>query len=183
MSSKVIVSLTDQRRRFLAFLERRVHDRAAAEDILQTAYTRAILQADTLKDEDSANAWFFRILRNTLTDYYRHHKVEARAIVSWQPEMEPQTSAPDLVPPNTCGCVGDALDEIHPAYREILHKVDLAEVPLKSFAHQAGITAGNAAVRAHRARTAVRRQLLNRCGSCAQTNCHDCTCRPNSVRH
>lgn len=141
MSSKVIASLTDQRRRFLAFLERRVHDRAAAEDILQTAYTRAILQADALKDADSANAWFFRILRNTLTDYYRHHQVEVRAFVSWQPEMEPQTSTLDLAPRNTCGCMGEALDEIHPAYREILYKVDLAEVPLNSFAHQAGIGA------------------------------------------
>jgi len=42
MTEATFDSLLDLRRQFLRFLERRVRDRAVAEDILQTAYTRAL---------------------------------------------------------------------------------------------------------------------------------------------
>lgn len=181
--SPVITNLTAQRSRFLAFVERRVRDRAVAEDLLQAAYARAISGANTLKSSDSANAWFFRILRNSVIDHYRHRAAEARTLEPWTPEIEPQAPALDPAPANTCSCIGKAIDEIQPAYREILREVDLAEAPLDDFARRSGISSGNAAVRAHRARRALRKQLIHRCGSCAKAGCLDCTCRSTEAHH
>ena len=42
MTEATFDSLLDLRRRFLALIERRVEDRAIAEDILQAAYVRAL---------------------------------------------------------------------------------------------------------------------------------------------
>jgi RNA polymerase sigma factor (sigma-70 family) len=180
--SKCIARLTDQRSRFLAFLERKVRDRAEAEDILQAAYARAIPRADSVEAGcNSVEAWFFRILRNAVIDHYRHRAVEARSILPWSSEMEVPGTAPDPAPGNICGCITAALEAIPPKYREILHDVDLTETPLNSFARRVGITLGNASVRAHRARRALHKQLLDRCGSCARAGCLDCTCPPNFV--
>jgi RNA polymerase sigma-70 factor (ECF subfamily) len=56
--------LARQHRRFLAFLANRVGSHAVAEDILQNAYAKAIERGSQLRNEESAVAWFYRILRN-----------------------------------------------------------------------------------------------------------------------
>jgi RNA polymerase sigma-70 factor (ECF subfamily) len=81
---------------------------------------------------------------------------------------------------SVCHCIHQALDDVKPAYGQILREVDLAQDtshPLKSFAKRAGITQSNAAVRAHRARNAIKQHLLQSCGACAEAGCLDCSCR------
>ena len=58
-----------------------------------------------------------------------------------------------------CQCVSSLLEMLKPEYREALRIVDLEEGKLKDLAQQSGITAENAAVRVHRARAALRRQI------------------------
>jgi RNA polymerase sigma-70 factor (ECF subfamily) len=58
-----------------------------------------------------------------------------------------------------------------------LRIMDLEEGALSDLAHQAGITAENAAVRVHRARKAFRRQVERSCGTCAEHGCLDCQCK------
>lgn len=175
--SPAIANLIDQRTRFLSFVQRRVKDRTTAEDILQMSYVRALSHAETLKAGQSAEAWFFRILRNAVIDHYRHKAVEARTFESWEPGTEPPSSTPDLAPSNLCQCVSGALREMQPGYQAILREVDLAEVPLSTFAQRTGITRGNAAVRAHRAHQSLRKKLIDHCGPCAESGCLDCSCR------
>lgn len=175
MSSSV-TNLMEQRSRFLAFVQRRVRDRQTAEDILQMAYLRAISSADSLKADPSADAWFFRILRNAVVDHYRHQAVETRTFAPWQPGLEHPSVTPEAAPANLCPCVSDAIAEAPASYRQIVREVDLNEVPLDTFAEQAGITRGNAAVRAHRAHRSLRKKLMKHCGSCAEAGCLDCTC-------
>jgi RNA polymerase sigma-70 factor (ECF subfamily) len=65
---------------------------------------------------------------------------------------------------------------MRPAYSEILRKVDLSETSLDTFAKEMGITTGNAAVRVHRARQTLKKQLTIVCGTCAKHGCINCTC-------
>jgi RNA polymerase sigma factor (sigma-70 family) len=178
MFSEAIDGLLNDRARFLRFVERRVRNLNVAEDILQTAYIRALSPQAALRSEESAIAWFYRILRNAIIDYYRHRTVEERILdpLSAETETSVETHEPA---PGVCSCIHGALDKMRPAYREILSTVDLADDvkgALSDFAAKAGITAGNAAVRAHRARRALKEQLLQTCGACAQAACLDCTC-------
>lgn len=179
----LISNLITQRARFLAFVQKRVRDAATAEDILQSAYARAIAQADSLQTDTAANAWFFRILRNAVIDHYRHNAVETRTFEPIAPGTDPQATIPDMAPANTCPCLTSALHQLQPGYEGILRQVDLNEVPLETYAKDIGITPGNAAVRAHRARRSLRKKLVDRCGSCAEAGCLDCTCRSTAARH
>ncbi len=174
-SPKTISGLVAQRERFLHFVQRRVRDRDAAEDILQSSYTRAI-QSSSLREDSSASAWFFRILRNAIVDHYRRRIAEERALEPLTPAHDPPTRN-ETATSSLCHCIPSALDKVKPAYREVLSKTDLAEEgSLQSFATKSGITPGNAAVRAHRARRALRKQLIRHCGTCAEASCLNCTC-------
>jgi RNA polymerase sigma-70 factor (ECF subfamily) len=177
MSYEAIDGLLDERAKFLRFIERRISNPSVAEDLLQNAYLRAFSSQTALHSEESAVAWFYRILRNAIIDY-RHRAVEERVLDPWNDDAETATVAPGRAT-NVCSCIHGALDRIQPAYREVLREVDLtgdARGSLNNFADKAGITTGNAAVRAHRARRALKQQLLHTCGACTQTGCLDCTC-------
>src|SRR5688572_13291583 len=89
-SEATVQKLVDSHRQFLAFLERRVGSRAAAEDILQDAFVRGMRTVDGLRDEESAVAWFYRLLRNALADYYRRCQAERRALERVAAEPVPE---------------------------------------------------------------------------------------------
>lgn len=177
MSETTLNSLITLRRQFLGFVQRRVNDPATAEDILQSSFVRVLESADQLRDDGSAVAWFYRILRNAIIDHHRRHAVQGEALERWVRELETEVSPDPLLHEVACLCVDKALDAISPNYGKLLREVDLGEVPLASYAHSAGITPANAAVRAHRARAALRKQLVRCCGACAEHGCLDCTCR------
>jgi len=175
MYAESIAGLVLQRKEFLRFVQRRVVSPASAEDILQSAYTRAIEQSSSLRLQESAAAWFYRILRNAVIDYYRHRSAEDRALERWAQdlsEIAPDPQTEEIV----CQCIDEVLPVLKPSYSQIIREVDLADQSLEAFARKAGITNGNAAVRIHRARQAFKKQLLLVCSLCARHGCVNCTC-------
>ena len=179
MSNVPIDVLIRFRRRFLAFIRPRVSDAETAEDILQMAYLRALSAKDGLHDEESAVAWFYRILRNAIIDFYRSRGAESAAHQRWAMEFSEAPTDLDLRE-MVCRCVEAALDTLTPAYAEIVRAVDLEGAKLAEYAATHGTTPGNAAVRIHRARASLKKQLIRCCGSCALHGCLHCTCRTNA---
>lgn len=49
--------------------------------------------------------------------------------------------------------------------------------PVKDFAERHGLTATNAGVRVFRAREALKKRVVESCGTCADHGCRDCSCR------
>src|SRR5665213_560815 len=176
MQTKTIDDLILQRSKFLQFLKNRVDSSSTAEDILQSAYIRALEKSSTLHNDESSVAWFYRILRNAVIDHYRHRAAEDRALEQWAKELITETQPDESIHNIVCQCVESVLSTLKPQYGEIIRSVDLSENTLESFANAAGITPGNAAVRVHRARQALRKQLALTCGTCAEHRCVDCTC-------
>ena len=168
--------LVENRHAFLRFLERRVGDRAAAEDILQDAFGKAVHRLDTLRDEESATAWFYRMLRNAVIDHYRRGDASRRALDAFAAELE-QVDPGSEVHGAVCACVGRLASTLKPEYAEALKSIEVEGVPVSAFAEQQGISANNAAVRVHRARLALKKQVMSSCGACAERGCTDCGCR------
>lgn len=177
LSREVEEALVENHRRFLAFLERRTGDRAGAEDILQSAYSRAVEKGVPAEDSAGAVNWFFAVLKNAITDHYRHRAVEARAIEKLTAESPSEVADPELRD-EVCACFRRLLPTLHAEYAEILEKVDLGDRPVSEVAAELGITANNAGVRLHRARGALRKQLERTCGACATHGCLECSCNP-----
>ena len=174
-SYDVVESLVSNHRQFLAFLEKRVGSREIAEDILQDAFVRG-LDSASLKSADSATAWFYRALRNATVDHYRRQGVEARALEQVAAETEDEV-APDVEMMDTiCSCVTTLLPTLKPEYANAIQRVELDEIPVREYAVEAGMTANAAAVRLFRAREALKRRLVQSCGTCADHACLDCRC-------
>lgn len=170
----VIERLAASHREFLSFLERRLDDPVLAEDILQSAFARAAQRVDDLRDEESAVAWFYRMLRNAVVDHWRARKRQERQLERLAAELEDEHEP--TLRNEVCRCVDALLPDLKPEYAQALRRIDLEGVPVKTFAEEAQITPNNAGVRVFRARQALRRQLQRCCGTCAEHGCLDCHC-------
>jgi len=173
----VLRVLLDNHARFLGFLERRVGSRDEAEDILQEAFVRSIGRMDDLRSSESATAWFYRVLRNAIIDHHRREGTRSRALLQLAAEADDASGDPDEeLEAVACACVTALVDTLKPEYGAALRRVDLEGVSVRGFAEETGITPGNAGVRLHRAREALRRQLARSCGTCLEHGCLDCRC-------
>ncbi len=180
LSSEVVVTLVTNHREFLGFLQKRVGDRALAEDILQEAFVRGLHKLETLEKEESATAWFYRILRNAVIDHHRRRASADRKLEAFARELEAHVAPEGDVQGAVCRCVSELAGTLKPEYAEALRRVEIDGVAVKDYADEAGITSNNAAVRVFRAREALRKQVTRSCGTCAEHGCLDCTCEQAS---
>ena len=96
LTPEALALLVQSHARFLAFVERRVGRRDVAEELLQEAFARALARGDSLRDGESAVAWFYRLLRNALVDHFRRRAVERRALdaAAHEPSEPPPAPTP-----------------------------------------------------------------------------------------
>ena len=172
----VMQSLLSNHQRFLDFLERRTKSRVDAEDVLQSAFAKALEKGKDLRSGESAVAWFYRLLRNALVDRYRSDASQGHALESKTDERDHKAAEDAELRGEVCRCVMDLLPTLKVEYAEILRRVDLEGEPVKDAAKAAGITPNHAGVRLHRARKALLREGQRSCRTCATHGCLDCSC-------
>lgn len=175
VSPAVARILATERARFVGFLEKRVGSRAAAEEILQDSLLKAIEKAGGIRDEERAVAWFYRVLRNAVSDWRAARGAERAREGGDAAELADDLAAE--AERELCQCVLSLAATLKPEYAEALRLVDVEELPIAELAASAGVTANNARVRLHRAREALRRSVELTCRTCAEHGCVDCTCR------
>jgi RNA polymerase sigma factor (sigma-70 family) len=181
LSRTALGLLVTNHARFLAFLERRVGRRELAEEILQDAFVKSLSRgaAARLSADESAVAWFYRLLRNAIVDHARHASAEQRALARAADEVsDPMGTERDAeLVEVICACVQSLLETLKPEHRRAIRRVELGGTSLRDFAAEEGITPGHAGVRLFRARQALRRRIEQSCGPCAAHDCHQCECR------
>jgi RNA polymerase sigma factor (sigma-70 family) len=170
---EVVHTLVANHREFLAFVQKRVGDRALAEEILQDAFVRSVDKLDTVRD--TAVGWFYRVLRNAIIDHHRRNAAAERRLERLA--VEPTDDDLDEELHRTvCKCVAQLADTLKPEYATALRRIEIDGVSVKDYADEAGISSNNAGVRVFRAREALRKQVAKSCGTCATHGCLDCTC-------
>jgi RNA polymerase sigma-70 factor (ECF subfamily) len=168
----IAATLVANHREFLAFVQRRVGDRATAEEILQDAFVRSMDKLDTVRE--TAVGWFYRVLRNAIIDHYRRTAAAERRNEAYAREEQAEQDAE--LERVVCKCVGQLADTLKPEYAAALKRVEVDGLSVKDYAEEAGISSNNAGVRIFRAREALRKQVARSCGTCATHGCIDCTC-------
>lgn len=170
----VVETLVANHREFLAFVERRVRDRALAEEILQDALVRSLDKVDQIRD--TAVGWFYRVLRNAIIDHQRRAAATGRRLDAYAVEQETTEEEDAELHRVVCACVARLADTLKPEYASALRRIELEGVSVKDYAAEVGISSNNAGVRVFRAREALRKQVARSCGTCAEHGCLDCTC-------
>jgi RNA polymerase sigma-70 factor (ECF subfamily) len=178
LTPQTVATLVANHREFLAFVQRRVGDRALAEEILQDAFVRSVDKIDQVRE--TAVGWFYRTLRNAIIDHQRRTAAAARRLDAYAQE---QDEAPDdELHRVVCKCVGELADTLKPEYASALRRIEVDGVAVKDYAAEVGISSSNAGVRIFRAREALRKQVARSCGTCADHGCLDCTCDQKSAK-
>lgn len=137
LSPAVVTALVQNHRDFLAFLERRVGDRAQAEDILQEAFVRGLGKLGTLKKEESATAWFYRILRNAVIDHHRHRATASRRLEAFAAELESHLEPEGELMGVVCRCVAELAGTLKPEYADALRRIEIDGLTVKDYAVEA----------------------------------------------
>jgi RNA polymerase sigma factor (sigma-70 family) len=176
LPASTVELLVANHRDFLRYVERRVGNRALAEEIVQDAFVRSLDRGDEIRE--SVIGWFYRVLRNAVIDHQRRQAVADRRLDAFAAELETRDGADrdDELARVACACVTRLADTLKPEYADALRRIEIDGVAVKAYADAAGISANNAGVRIFRAREALRRQVARACGTCAEHGCLDCTC-------
>ena len=165
LTAEVVRSLVENHSEFLRFVESRVGSRDLAKEIVQEAFARGIDKIESLREAESATAWFYRALRNAVIDHHRRNQVSQKALAAFASELEPYVEPSEEVRDVVCKCVSRLAATLKPEYADALAQIEVEGVSVSDFAEQRGISSNNAAVRVFRARDALRKRVMESCGS------------------
>ena len=172
-----IATLLENHRAFLRYLERRVGERALAEDILQDAFAKVVARPEQAPADEAIVPWFYRTLRNAAIDQFRRRGAADRAYEAFSRELEAHEAPTGDLEAEICACVSRLASTLKPEYAEALQAIEVGGTPVKQFAEQKGLSTNNAGVRVFRAREALKKRVTESCGVCAEHGCTNCTCR------
>ncbi len=162
---------------FQAFARRRLGDEQLAADAVQESLLKAIKSEPDLEDRENLLAWFYRILRNVLTDLHRRKAASERAMATYAADFE---AGSEEIESAACQCLHSLLPAMEPAYADLIRRHDLGDESQSEIAKELGITPNNLKVRIHRARKQLRELLEKTCTICASHGCLDCDCAPKN---
>ena len=137
-------------------------DRAAAEDLVQEAYMKALKGFSSYKQGTNFRAWIYRILRNTFLTTQAGLKAEVSLDDDDDAPVEPKTSAtPEsiLLARAEQKTIQQALEELPLTFREVILLCDLEEMSYDEIAQTLSIPIGTVMSRLSRARKAMRTLL------------------------
>jgi RNA polymerase sigma-70 factor (ECF subfamily) len=174
ITPEVVELLVQNHREFLRYVERRVGNRATAEEILQDAFVRGLDRGGEIRE--SVVGWFYRVLRNAVIDHQRRKASADRRLEEFASELESSGEQHEELTRVACACVARLAGTLKPEYADALRHIEVENVAVKDYAEANGITPSNAGVRIFRAREALRKQVVRSCGTCADHGCLDCTC-------
>ena len=120
-----LTTLLENHRAFLRYLERRVGDRALAEDILQEAFAKVVARPELAPNDEAIIPWFYRTLRNAAVDQFRRRGAADRAYEAFARELETHEAPTSEMRGEICTCVSRLASTLKPEYAEALAAIEV----------------------------------------------------------
>jgi RNA polymerase sigma-70 factor (ECF subfamily) len=139
-------------------------DSSEAEDLVQETYVKALRGFSSFQVGTNFRAWIFRILRNAFLTSRTGLKTKVALEDDSVETIASASPTPEelLVEQANREMVQAALSELSVPYREILLLCEVEEMSYEEIAQVLGIPAGTVMSRLHRARKALRANLLGK---------------------
>jgi DNA-directed RNA polymerase specialized sigma24 family protein len=118
-------ALLANHRAFLAYLTRRVGDRALAEDILQDAFAKTLARPGQAPEGEALVPWFYRTLRNAAIDRFRRQGAAGRALEAFARELETVETSPEETHAEVCQCISRLAGTLKPDYADAIQAIDV----------------------------------------------------------
>jgi RNA polymerase sigma-70 factor (ECF subfamily) len=138
---------------------------ALAEDLVQETFAKAMVSVDSFEEKSSFTTWLHGIAVNLVRMHWRRKGVTRRArerldeVERTRADQRRQTPDDAHLRSQRLQVLYDVLATLPEHLREAFIMRDLEGLAPAEAAQELGITSGNLAVRAHRARTRIRDEL------------------------
>jgi RNA polymerase sigma-70 factor (ECF subfamily) len=153
-----------ERKRIVASVARLV-GADEAEDVANDTLLRALAAVEGFRGEAQLGTWLHRIALNCAYDHLRRRKHAANLPAELHAEAveAPHEEDDPIERLQMSQCVQEVLATLPPAQSRLLLQSDVLDKTAPEIAAEAGITAGNAKIRLHRARRSLQAALAQRC--------------------
>jgi RNA polymerase sigma-70 factor, ECF subfamily len=144
------------------YVRHRLGDEAAAQDIVQEVFLKAMSRENALCGVDNPRAWLFQVARNAMIDRARTaHPGEPIEEHEGELVGEPADATPAVE--TLAACVAVALQVLPVADAAILRACDIEGALVREFAAAHGLSLAGAKSRLLRARARLREHLVREC--------------------
>ncbi len=140
------------------FIERRVSEKSALDDILQDVFIKIHSGIDTLKDSSRLQSWLYQIVRNTIIDYYRTRKPTEELHEEISYELDDNNALIELTE-----CLGPMIQALPETYKEAIKLFELEGLDQKEIADRLGISISGTKSRVQRGRIKLKEMLMDCC--------------------
>jgi RNA polymerase sigma factor (sigma-70 family) len=158
-----------------SYLVRRLGNAAEADDVLQGAILRAIKKAPDLRNEHAVRGWLARIISSTIVDHQRREASRRRNEREFSLH-NPSFSTDEDIDTAVCDCIHLILPTLKSEYSEVIRRPDLEGRDRVEVAAALGVTTNALTVRLYRARSDLRRRLMEMSVSCKEQSFLQCSC-------
>ena len=154
----VLGAWREYERALRGFLVNRLGDRAAAEDVVQEVFLRAMREGEGFCRLGNPRAWLFRVARNAVVDRQRRQRPT-------EPVPEDLAEEAHEPPPVDAlsACVERNLAALSEGDREIIRHCDLQGMAQRDYATARDLSLGAVKTRLFRARQRLRAHLIRHC--------------------
>lgn len=156
---EIAASYRTLRNGLLSYLRRRVEDAAAAEDLLQTVFLRALASGQSVKSSEKMAAWLHKIARNALIDHYR-----AKRLMSELPgDLAVETAEDRSSLQALSACLLPLARQLPDIYRDVLVGTEFQGKTMRAVASELSLTVSAVKSRASRGRSMLKDAVLACC--------------------
>jgi RNA polymerase sigma-70 factor (ECF subfamily) len=141
------------------FIQKRVSDPQAADDILQNVFVKIHTRLDSLHDDRKLTSWVYQITRNAIIDYYR----QTPKRVPLDDELPALSSDDDEIQANLTASLRSMVDCLPDEYRVPLMLDAFEGLSQAEIAARLGISLSGAKSRVQRARAKLRDLMFECC--------------------
>lgn len=142
------------------YINKRIDDESAVDDILQDVYIKASSNLHQLKLTGSLKGWLYRIAHNTIMDFYRK-----RQFYEELPEdlIAEEQDTGKQAREELAECLKPLIDELPEKYSTPLRLSELEGVSQQDIANKLGLSLSGAKSRIQRGRLKFRDQMMACC--------------------
>ena len=139
-----------------------------ADDVTGDIVLRVLQRQDSLREARDPLAWTYRVAANVIADHHRRRSVEVRALERLAVEAEGSDAAPkakdrEAVRRRLKECLLPFARELPPKYAEALLLTSFQGMSQVAAAERLGLSVSGMKSRVQRARTLLKRRLLDCC--------------------
>lgn len=151
----------DMHDKLLAFILKKIPDKAIAEDILQEVFVKIHEKIATLTDDTKLQAWIYQITRNLIVDHYRALK-KGNDLLSDETEKDDGTEKTEVMEEAVQDII-NFMDAMPPEHCDPLCATEIDGLSIKEYAIKTGISYTAAKSRVQRSRKMLKDMMMNCC--------------------